>query len=273
MTTISPAKAKPADPAEIGAPIRLGWSAAWRDPLTLMDGTSTERFACRAVASTLGRLLLGMENAEAITTSRDPFILALNHSQRLEAVVIPAWLALLRGGRRVHFMADWNFLLVPGLGHVIRAGRSIIVGRKSARPAFLNRFKSRLVPSEPPMQQAQQLLLAGHSVGIFVEGTTNRNPGRLLRGLTGAARLSLTTRTPIIPAGIVFPRHDGIRPIGDFEPFRIRFGQPIMPQPVPTRSKTAAEAERDLHSTVMTAISALSGKNWNPENPRTKHAN
>ena len=273
MTTISPAKAKPADPEELGAPIRLGWSAAWRAPLTLMDGTSTERFACRAVASTFGRLLLGVENAEPITTSRDPFILALNHSQRLEALVIPAWLALLRGGRRVHFMADWNFLLVPVLGYVIRTGRSIIVGRKPAKPAFLNRFKSHLVPPESPMQQAQRLLLEGHSVGIFVEGTTNRNKTWLMRGLTGAARLSLTTRARIIPAGVVFPKHEGDRPVRDLEPFRIRFGEPITPPALPKDPASAIEAERQLHALVMASISVLSGKNWSPENPRTKHAN
>lgn len=238
-----------------------------------MDGSAGERFACRAVASTVGRLLRGVENTGAIVTGRDPFILALNHSQRLEAVVIPAWLALLRGGRRVHFMADWNFLMIPLVGYVIRAGRSIIVGRKPAKPAFLNRFKSRLVPKEPPMQQAQRLLLEGHSVGIFVEGTTNRNPQRLLRGLSGAARLSLTSRAPIVPAGVVFPDHDGAAPIGDFEPFILRFGNAICPPPLPDDAAAAAESERLLHAEVMTSISALSGKHWSPENPRTKHAN
>lgn len=272
MTTKQPNVGLPA--AELPRrEVPLGFAAAWSWPLTAMDGSPIERFACRAVASSFGRLLRQVDNSRVATIGSDPYILALNHSQRLEAVVIPAWLALLRGGRRVHFMADWNFLLIPMLGYAIRAGRSIIVGRKAARPAFLNRFKSRLVPSESPMLQAQRLLIEGHSVGIFVEGTTNRNPKRLLRGLTGAARLSLTTRARIIPAGVVFPEHDGNGPVGDFEPFRIRFGEPITPPALPTDPGASVEAERQLHSRVMTSISALSGKHWSPENPRTKHAN
>lgn len=275
MTSVPPSQ--PQKPAELSAALqrarRPGFGDAWRLPLDGMDGTAGERFACRAVAATFGRQVLGIENAEAVAKAKDPFILALNHSQRLEAVVIPAWLALLRGGRRVHFMADWNFLLLPLVGYVIRAGRSIIVGRKPAKPAFFNRFKSRLVPAEAPMQQAKRLLLEGHSVGIFAEGTTNRNPRRLLRGLSGAARLSLTTGAPIVPAGISFPHHDGVASIGDFEPFTIRFGAAIAPSPLPEDPAEAAAAEHALHCRVMTAISALSGKHWSPENPRTKHAN
>ncbi len=272
MTTAPPNKTK--SPASVASGSeRLGLRDAWTLSLAEMDGTAGERFACRAVASTLGRLFLGADNAAEIGTAQDPFILALNHSQRPEALVIPAWLALLRGGRRVHFMADWTFLLVPVLGHVIRAGRSIIVGRKPARPAFLNRFKSRLVPAESPMQQAKRLLLEGHSIGIFVEGTTNRNPHRLLRGLTGAARLALDTDVPIIPAGVVFPRHDVLRPIGDLEPFRLRFGDAITPCAPPAGHAAGADAERDLHARVMKSISGLCGKTWSPENPRTKHAN
>jgi 1-acyl-sn-glycerol-3-phosphate acyltransferase len=58
--------------------------------------------------------------------------------------------------------------------------------------------------SVPPLEQARQHLIAGRSIGIFPEGTVNRDRSQLLRGRYGAARLSLETGVPVTPAGIRF---------------------------------------------------------------------
>jgi len=50
-------------------------------------------------------------------------VLVLNHSTKLEAVLLPALLMLLRGGHHLHFMADWNYRLIPGLGHFYRSAQ------------------------------------------------------------------------------------------------------------------------------------------------------
>ena len=84
------------------------------------------------------RVLSGQEHVDP---SNDPFILVLNHSTRREALLVPAVLILRRGGRLIHFLADWNFRLLPGIGLIYRRAQTITVTRKSARPSFLNLLK------------------------------------------------------------------------------------------------------------------------------------
>jgi 1-acyl-sn-glycerol-3-phosphate acyltransferase len=246
----------------------LDWRTVLRGSLREMDGSAGGRIACRLVAATLGRRIRSVTGTEHVMAAADPFILVLNHSQKAEALAVPALLAFLRGGRRVHFMADWNFLFIPLVGYCIRAGGSIIVGRKPAKPAFLNRFKSRLVPPKPPFTQASELLACGRSVGIFPEGTVNRHPAQLLRGLTGAARLALHTGVPVVPAGIRFPDHVGTGPISDREPMTVHFGEALRP---PVRTRDAA-VEEEFHARLMRAVAALSDKTWDSTNPRKHHA-
>jgi hypothetical protein len=47
--------------------------------------------------------------------------------------------------------------------------------------------------------RARVCLALGRSVGIFPEGTVNRDPHRLLAGRRSAALLSLERRVPVVP--------------------------------------------------------------------------
>ena len=260
-----PAVVRPGTPAPTGVPT-VG--AIWRRPLPHLDGRTATRILCRTILTLFHRHALGFEGLEHIGPDRDPFILALNHSQRPEAVLVPAWLCFFRGGRMIHFMADWNFQLVPGLAWVIRQHDPIHVVRKDARPRFLNRFKERFRLQPPPLTEARDRLRQGRSIGIFPEGTVNRHPYRLLRGQAGVARLSLDLGIPVIPGGIRFPRHDDGQPIGDREPFHVRLGAPLSagaggPEP--------GESAPAFHRRVMAAISTLSGKEWQHDARRTKY--
>jgi 1-acyl-sn-glycerol-3-phosphate acyltransferase len=102
------------------------------------------------------------------------------------------------------------------------------------------------------MEEARRRLAAGRPVGIFPEGTVNRNRTHLLRGRLGAARLSLETGVPIVPAGLRYPSApaDGLIPEGS--PVEIEFG-PAMQPPV------GADA-MDWHVEIMAAIGTLSHK-------------
>ncbi|MEN9678585.1 MAG: hypothetical protein RIS76_4481 [Verrucomicrobiota bacterium] len=237
----------------------------WRRPLPHLDGKATTRLVCRTVLTLFHRQVLEFEGLEHISSDQDPFILALNHSQRPEAVLVPAWLCFHRGGRMVHFLADWNFQLVPGLAWLIRLHDPIHVVRKDARPRFLNRFKDRYRHLPPPFTEARRRLAEGRSIGLFPEGTVNRHPELLLRGQTGAARLAQEAGVPVIPGGIRFPRHRDGHPVGDREPFSVRFGAPIQPG---TTDPNAAE----FHNRIMATLSTLSGKQWQPDARRTKYA-
>lgn len=229
-------------------------------PLPFMAQRFLDRVLCRSVAALAQRRILRVDGLERVHPRHDPFILALNHSQRLEAVLVPTLLIFARGGKLIHFLADWNFLMVPLVGTLFRRSGTVIVGGKSARPRILNSFKPLLVPRGSPLRRAQRRLEAGRSVGVFPEGTVNRNPAELLPGHPGAAALALATGAPLIPAGIRFPGHRPGTPIGAWERMEIVIGEPILPRRSSSHRRPDRSQTRELHQQLMTAISALCGK-------------
>jgi 1-acyl-sn-glycerol-3-phosphate acyltransferase len=230
----------------------LSWSL--RD-LTVMDRTLVRGIAL--VSRSKVRHLDGLEH---IAPERDPFILAANHNTRLEAVLLPALLFLLRHGRRIHFMADWNFRMIPGVDLLYRRAGAITVARKPARPRVLNLMKPLFTEKVSPMAQARAHLMSGRSVGVFPEGTVNRDPLRLLRGRYGAARLSLETGAPIVPVGVRFPTVPRGAAVPEGSPMSIAVGEPLIP---PAAATSPAYASlRAWHERVMVTIGRLSGKSW-----------
>jgi 1-acyl-sn-glycerol-3-phosphate acyltransferase len=219
-----------------------------------------DRMLVRSVALISRCKVCSIDGVEHIAPDRDPFILALNHSTRQEALLVPPLLFFLRRGRRIHFMADWNFRLIPGVGLLYRRAGAITVTRKPARPRFLNLAKPLFTDPASPMEQARQHLIAGRSIGVFPEGTVNRDPLRLLRGRHGAARLSLETGAPVIPVGLRFPTVPKGAGIPEGSLMSIEVGPPLMPS---AAADPAAYANvRDWHVRIMTTIGRLSGKAW-----------
>ena len=218
---------------------------------------------CAALGS---RVLVDVEGEEHLTPENDPCIVVLNHNQKLEALYVPGILIYLRAGKMIHFLADWNFCLVPGVWLFYHYGQVITIARKPAKPRFLNVFKPLFTSGEPGFSQAQQALAEGRSVGIFPEGTTNRHPTQLLRGFNGPAQLSLQTQVPILPVGIRFPQHDQAKPIPELIPMSLKIGQPMRPPVVEGKPKLTEI--RAWHSQIMTSIADLSGKTWQPQNRR-----
>jgi 1-acyl-sn-glycerol-3-phosphate acyltransferase len=219
------------------------------------------RLLIRTAALLARRQVVGLEGAEHILAERDPFILALSHSTRTETFLVPTLLFLRRGGRLIHFLADWNFRLIPGVGLIYRRAGAVTVMRKSARPRFLNLLKPLYRQPLPALEQARAHLLGGRSVGIYPEGTVNRDPRRLLAGRGGAARLSLETCAPIVPVGIRFPSAADGAPISDRATMEVRIGAPLRPPHRRPMRATPGEV-RAWHAVVMREISRLSGKAW-----------
>ncbi len=219
-----------------------------------------DRLLLKSVAL-LGRGHVGaVRGLEHMRPGVDPFILVANHASRREAMLLPAMLMLHRGGRLIHFLADWNFRLIPGVGFFYRRAGTITVTRKPARPRFLNLLKPLFTDPMPALERAREHLLAGRPVGIFPEGTVNRDPSRLLGGRTGAARLSLETGVKVIPIGIRFPQ----RTENALGPMEIDIGAPLQP---PTLSEAGVASVKDVrlwHGVLMTEIARLSGKSWKP---------
>lgn len=231
--------------------------ATWQE---LPHATPLDAAILRLATFWARRRLLAIDGLDRILPSQDPFILALNHSTRLEAIAVPTLLMYLRGGKHIHFLADWNFKLIPGIGFLYRRARVITVLRKPAKPRFLNALKPLFTDGTSAMDQARQHLREGRPLGLFPEGTVNRAPQQLLRGRAGMARLSLETGVPVVPAGLRFPGVPAGHPIPDGAPFELRFGTPLTPR----RCLQADLAEsRAWHAQIMQAIAELSDKRWN----------
>jgi 1-acyl-sn-glycerol-3-phosphate acyltransferase len=232
-------------------------AAVWQHPLpSLASGVDRVllRVACRLA---LSQVVSVRGDAAALTQHR-ALIVAANHSSRREAMYLPALLMLLRGGRPVHFLADWNFRLIPGMGWLYDRAGAITVARKSARPRFLNHFRRRWRQRPSALAQARSLLANGAQVAVFPEGTVNRSATRLLRGERGAARLSLSSGAPIVPVGIRFLGQRAGNVIDSSSAICVHVGQAIRPPAVDLSNRAVAA----WHSEIMQAIGAVSGKAW-----------
>jgi 1-acyl-sn-glycerol-3-phosphate acyltransferase len=226
----------------------------------LGEAPRLDRFGIRLLGALQVRNGLILQGAAAVAPERDPFILVANHSCRREALLVPAVLMLLRDGRPVRFLADWNFRLIPGVGYVYERGGAITVALKDARPRWLNRFRPRYRRLGSPLQHARAHLAAGGSLGIFPEGTVCRGADRLLPGRMGAAHLSLATGLPVLPLGL---RYAGRRESGEIDggsALTMHFGAPLRPP----GGKIVRAALHDWHSRIMLALSDLAGQAWEP---------
>jgi len=220
-----------------------------------------DRLLLRALALFATRHIVAIHGLEHIRPALDPFILVANHSTRREAILVPALLFLHRGGRIVHFIADWNFQLIPGVGFIYSRAEVVTVTRKSARPRFLNALKPLYGQRRSTIERARALLAAGRSIGAFPEGSVNRNATQLLRGRRGAARLSLEMGIPVIPLGIRFPGVDPAQPVPRKAPMELHIGAPLRPPGAAGEVATTNEVGA-WHSVIMTEIAQLSGRTW-----------
>jgi 1-acyl-sn-glycerol-3-phosphate acyltransferase len=233
-------------------------SILWNQPLEEMKGQPVSRLLMRLLLLMRRRHILNIEGAERISVQKDPFILVANHNQFAEAAVMGALLAFLRRGKRVRFLADWNFALIPPVAMIYHCGQCILLDQKPARPRFLEVFKPLFVRGASGFERAKEALANGDCVGVFPEGTANRDPHRLLKGHSGAARLSLETGAALVPTGLYYPGYTGVRRIEESAAAEVRFGAPM--QPGRTVNKAPLSDVREWHQEMMRAISQLSGK-------------
>ena len=240
----------------------------WHRPLTYLKGDLSSRFMLRGVLWFFGKYILQVTGLENITPDKDPQIILLNHNQKMEAILVPSLLVFARYGKRVHFLSDWNFRLIPGLSYFLRKAETIILMNKSAKPKFLNVLKPLFAPKVSGYERAQEKLEQGGTVGIYPEGTINRDPKRLLRGYTGAARLSLVTGVSVVPVGIRFPGLAEGEPIREWIPMEMEIGAPIRPNQ--KIADPTLDQIKEWHAILMQAIGVLSGKEWDPSHRKKK---
>lgn len=148
--------------------------------------------------------------------SDGPVILASNHLSFVDSVVIPLVLP-----RPVTFLAKSEYFEGTGLsGWLSRrfflAMGHVPVQRGHGRAAW------------GAVRVAQGVLARGGALAIYPEGTRSLD-GRLYRGRTGVARLTLLTGAPVVPVALGGTQR--VQPVGSRLPrphrVTVRFGAPL----------------------------------------------
>lgn len=123
----------------------------------------------------------GMENIPA----EGGFITAINHNSYLDPLAYAHF--QYNTGRVPRFLAKSGLFRAPVVGTFLRGLKQIPVYRESTDAA--NAFRA-----------AVEAVNAGECVAFYPEGTLTRDPDMWpMRGKTGAARVALLTKAPVIP--------------------------------------------------------------------------
>ncbi|MBN2093007.1 1-acyl-sn-glycerol-3-phosphate acyltransferase [candidate division KSB1 bacterium] len=167
-----------------------------------------------------------IENEEAIPPASDPVIFAFNHNSSFETMFILLYLVFKRKGKKVHFIADWMYGYIPIIGWLIRQTDPIFVFNKQARFGFLNRIKYRIEQKNVYLECFQKLK-QNQSIGIFPEGTRNRNPDALKKGQRGIGKIVLKSGVSVLPIGVDFPKRIKYGKIPKFGFIILRVGEKL----------------------------------------------
>ena len=151
--------------------------------------------------------LIGRENIP----QKDSFIMVSNHGSLLDPPLLGHAL-----GRNISFMAKAELFKIPILGFIIKACGAYPVKRGIA--------------DKKTIKTACKKLLDNNSIGIFIDGTRQKN-GRVNKPKQGAALLAFKNQKLLLPVAIV-NSHKLIRfkfCIPFFSKIVIKVGQPIQP--------------------------------------------
>ena len=203
------------------------------------------------VARPLARLALRPSvHGAHFVPSNGPVILASNHLSFVDSVVIPLVLP-----RPVTFLAKSEYFEGTGLsGWLSRqfflAMGHVPVQRGHGRAAW------------GAVRVAQGVLARGGALAIYPEGTRSLD-GRLYRGRTGVARLTLLTGAPVVPVALAGTER--VQPVGSRLPrphrVTVRFGAPLEFSRYAGKD-TKVPVLRTITDEIVGAIRLLSGQEY-----------
>jgi 1-acyl-sn-glycerol-3-phosphate acyltransferase len=186
--------------------------------------------------------LRGVENLP----TDGPAIVCPNHTSVIDSFLLPSVLP-----RRITYVGKAEYLDDWKTKHLFPAMGMIPIDRRGGDA------------SSRALDAAAGVLARGELFGIYPEGTRSRD-GKLHKGHTGPARLSLRTGAPLVPVGIIGTRD--IQPPGatvprPFRPCEIRIGRPIDAgrRGIPGDDRLAL---RRLSDELMYEIRELSGQEY-----------
>lgn len=113
------------------------------------------------------------------------YVVTPNHISHLDPLTFAHF--MVDNGREVYFLGKEAVFRVPLVGWIVRNAQQIPVHRNAGNAAEAFRSAVRAVEQ-------------GKAVGVYPDGTLTRDPQLWpMVGKTGAARIALTTRCPVIP--------------------------------------------------------------------------
>jgi 1-acyl-sn-glycerol-3-phosphate acyltransferase len=177
-------------------------------------------------------------------------ILAGNHLSFIDSVVIP-----LVAGRPVAFLAKSEYFTG-------RKPRQRMVGAFLGALGHIPVERGAGRASLAALDVATTVLRSGEAFGIYPEGTRSLD-GRLHRGHTGVAQLTLTTGAPVVPLALIgtdrmLPK--GVR-VPKPVPITVRFGKPLEFSRYDGLADSPA-VRRSVTDEIMYAILELSGQEY-----------
>ena len=162
----------------VGAPaVIFLWSInrrLWLYPVALW-GAETWLAMCGAKVR-----VSGIENLATDTS----YVFASNHRSYLDTAALFRY-----AGKRVGLVAKKELLKVPVMGQGMGFVNIIAIDRSNPERALAS------------MEKAREVMHAGYSFGVFVEGT-RAMPGELLPFKKGAFHLAQQTDAPVVPVAI-----------------------------------------------------------------------
>lgn len=146
---------------------------------------------------------------------KSSFILAANHQSNLDHAIIASFL----------FPKNFKFIGQTD-GH--KGIKKIMVDFFYSLCGVIPLDRTNAESKKSAMKKAEQALKKGYVVCIYPEGTRTRT-GKLGQGKTGAAKIFLQTKAPIVPVAIkgafeLFPAHGKLKIKKQIE---IKIGRPV----------------------------------------------
>ncbi len=177
-------------------------------------------------------------------------LVAANHQSFCDSLFLPLVVP-----RTVTFLAKAEYFDSPKTAWFFRAVGQIPVRRASEE-------------TERALETAADALAEGRVVAVYPEGTRSLD-GRVHRGRTGVARLSLECGVPVVPVGI--QGTSAVQPVGKrlMRPGKkvvVRFGPPMHMVSAPGRARPLADHDhrqcRAFTDALMREIARLSGQQY-----------
>lgn len=165
------------------------------EPSSTVEGRHRDAAGGEPTYRFLSRVVMGLNTVIGARDWRDQdrvpasggVLVVSNHISKYDPLVLGDY--LISSGRWPRFLGKSDLWRTPVVGFFARGCRQIPVERNTIRAG-------------DSLKAARQALAEGEMVAIYPEGTITADPGTWpMTARTGAARLALETRCPVLPVG------------------------------------------------------------------------